>query len=188
MRYQGCSSRSSRRAAGWGAPGEVGPPLPLLPWQAAGASPLEGDCHTRHLAWPSVDILHWRRHVAEGLALRPSSIALGGCDSQGSSVEQLMLLVATCMPRVPHPRSPAKSWWSVLAAPVPATWALFPPVALGAPSAPGAARQTNPVPTQTWDLSPTCVSWQVLWAPLRGSDSPLRRRSPWCPAWDPSLL
>lgn len=90
-----CSSRSSRRAEGWGAPGEVGPSLPLLPWQAAGASPLEGDCRTRHLAWPSVDILHWCRHVAEGLALCPSSIALGGRDSQGSSVEQLMLLVAT---------------------------------------------------------------------------------------------
>ena len=126
-----CSSRSSRRAAGWGAPGEVGPSVPLLlPWQAAGASPLGGDRRTRHLAWPGVDILHWCHHLAEGLALSPSSMAMGGRDSRGSSVEELTLLLAACMPHVPSSRSPAGCWRSVLAASIAAAWTLLPAVAL----------------------------------------------------------
>lgn len=76
-------------------------PSPLAGCDAAGASPQQGgrrvgECSTWHLSRPSVDILGRCRHDAEGLALSPSYMELGGCDSWGSSVEQLMLLAAAC--------------------------------------------------------------------------------------------
>lgn len=98
-----CSSRSSRRAAEWGALGEVCPSLPASSLAGCWGLPIGGgDSSTWHPSRPSVDILGWCRHGAEGLALSPSYVELGGCDSWGSSAEQLTLLVAAC----PHRRSP----------------------------------------------------------------------------------
>lgn len=100
-----CSSRSSRRAAEWGAPGEVCPSLPASSLAGCWGLPIGGgDSSTWHPSRPSVDILGWCRHGAEALAQSPSYVELGGCDSWGSSAEQLTLLVATCT----HRRSPTR--------------------------------------------------------------------------------
>ncbi|KAJ8784181.1 hypothetical protein J1605_008511 [Eschrichtius robustus] len=66
-----------------------------------------GDCSTWHPSRPSVDILGWCRHGAEGLALSPSYMELGGCDSWGSSAEQLTLLVAACPAAGAQPGEPS---------------------------------------------------------------------------------
>lgn len=86
-----------------GGAGEVGPSLPPSPRQAAGPA---GSATAARGIWPGpVLAFSWWRHVAEVTA--PLLHGTGGCDSRGSSVEQLVLLAATCT--VPHtPRSPAK--------------------------------------------------------------------------------
>ena len=151
----GLQQQKQQKGRGMGGAGRGRPSVPfLLHWQAAGASPLGGDRRTRHLAWPGVDILHWCHHLAEGLALSPSSMALGGRDSRGSSVEELTLLLAACMPHVPAPGAQLGAGGQCWPRPSPQH----------GPSSPQwlSARQTSPVPTQTWGLSPACFSEGAL--------------------------
>lgn len=84
-------------------------------------------------------MLDWCFHSALGLALGPPPNRARGVVTQGSLVEWLLLLTATC----PYPRPqhgvPAESLVLL---------------------APGPAQQIDLVPTQTWVLSPhphTCL-------------------------------